>query len=63
MHFTVCVQATGLGEGLVTGGAGEGLIPCVSPQVNLQVTRHRESLVTLRAGIRFLSSVDSHVSP
>ena len=29
----------------------------------LQTPRLRESLVTLEAGIRFLSGVDSHVSP
>ena len=33
------------------------------PLVLLQVTILRESLVTLGAGIRFLSGVDSHVSP
>ena len=33
------------------------------PFVSLQVTRHRESLVTLGARIRFLSGVNSHVSP
>ena len=33
------------------------------PLVILQGTRPGESLVTLGAGIRFLSTVDSHVSP
>ena len=59
---TVLVQITGMGEGLVTGGAGEGPISCVCPLVNLQVTRLRESLATLGAVIRFLAVVDSHVS-
>ena len=58
---TVCVQATGPDEGLVTGGAGEGLISCVCPHVTLQVSRLGEGLVTLGAGIRFLSAVSSHV--
>ena len=53
----------GLSEGLFTGGAGEGLISYVCPLVSLQATKLRESLVTLGAGIRFLSGVDSHVPP
>ena len=36
--------------------------PYVCLLVTLQVTRHRESLVTLGAGIRFLSVVYYHVS-
>ena len=63
MDYNVIVQATGMGEGFVTGGAGEGLVSRVCPLVTLQVTRLRESLVTLGAGIWFFSSVDSHVSP
>ena len=63
MDSTVFVQGARLGEGLVTRGAGEGLVSCVCPLVTLQVTRHRESLATLGAGIRFLSGVDSQVSP
>ena len=59
----VFVQATGQGEWLVTGGAGEGLVSRVRPLVTLQVTILRGSLVTLGAGIRFLPGVDSHVSP
>ena len=59
----VFVQATGQGEWLVTGGAGEGLVSRVCPLVTLQIIRLRESLVTLGAGIRFLPSVDSYVSP
>ena len=63
MGSNVFVQGTGLGEGLVTGGAVEGPIYCVCPLVTLQPPRLRESLVTLGAGIRFLSGVDSTVSP
>ena len=63
MDSTVFNQVSRLGERLVTGGAGEGLVSCMCPLVTLQVNRHRESLVTLVAGIRFLSGVDSHVSP
>ena len=63
MDSTVYVQVTGPGEGLVTGGAGEWLISGVYPLVNLKVTRLRESLATLGAGIGFLSCVDSHVPP
>ena len=62
MDSNVCVQVTGLGEGLVTGGASEGLISCMCPLVTLQVYRLGESLVTLGTGMRFLSGVDSHVS-
>jgi hypothetical protein len=63
MDSPVIVQVTGQGEGLVTGGAGEGPISFVCPLVSLQDTRLRESLATLRAGIRFLSGVNSHMSP
>ena len=56
---TVYAQVTGMGEGLVTGGAGKGLIACVT----LQVTRVRESLATMGAGIWFCPGVNSHVSP
>ena len=62
MDSTVLVQITGMGEGLVTGGAGEGPISCVCHLVPIQVTRLRESLATLGAVIRFLPVVDSHVS-
>ena len=60
---TVLIQATGIGEGLVTGGAGNGPISCVCPLVDLQVSRHIESLVAQGAGIWFLSGVDSYVPP
>ena len=63
MYSTVIVQATGHGEGLVTGGAGEGLIFFVCSLVTLQIPRLRESLATLGAEIWFLSGVDSHVVP
>ena len=56
-------QMTGPGEVLVTGGADKWPISCVCPLVNLQVTRHSESPVTLGAGIRFLPGVNSHVNP
>ena len=55
-------QGARLGEGLATGGAGEGFISCVCPLVNLQDPIERESLVTLGTGINFLPSVDSHVN-
>ena len=35
VDFNVFDQATGPGEGLATGGAGEGLISRVCPLVNL----------------------------
>ena len=35
VDYIVCVQVTGVGEGLVTGGAVEGLVSCVCPLVNL----------------------------
>ena len=56
------VQGTRLGEGLVTEGAGEGLISCVCPLVTLKGARLGKSLVTLGAGIGFLSAVYSLVS-
>ena len=62
MYSTVVDQAARLGEGLVTGGADEGFISCVCPLVNLEVTRLRESLVTLGTGINFLSDVGFHAS-
>ena len=63
MDSNVIAQATGPGERLATGGAGEGLISCVCTLVTLKVTRLRESLVTLAAGIRLFSGMDPHVSP
>ena len=62
MDYAVIIQATGLGEGLVTGGACEGLNSCVCPLVTLQCSRHSESLATLGAEMGFLSLVESHVS-
>ena len=52
-----------MGEGLCTLGAGVRRQATVCPLVNLQVTIHGESLVTLEAGIRFLPGVNFHVSP
>ena len=63
MNFNVSVQVTGLCEGLVTGGACKGLVSGVCPLVTLQVSRLRKCLATLGAGIRFLSRVNSHMSP
>ena len=63
MDSNVIAQDTGMGKGLVTGGAGEGPIYCVCPLVSLQVTRPKESLVTLGAGVLLLAGVNSHVSP
>ena len=63
MDYTVSDQVLRPGKGLVTRGAGEWLVSCVCPLVSLQVPRIRENLVTLGAGIRLLSGMDSHVSP
>ena len=54
VNSTVRVEGTGQRERLGTGGAGKGPISCVCPLVSLQNTRLRESLVSLRAWIRFL---------
>ena len=62
MDFTMFVQGARLGKGLATWGADEGLTSYVCPLVTLKVTRFRESLVTLRAGIWFFAGVYSHVS-
>ena len=62
MDSCVADQMTGPGEVLVTGGADKWPISCVCPLVNLQLTRHSESVVTLEAGVRFLSGVNSHVT-
>ena len=55
------VQATRLGEGLVTRGAGEGLHSRVAPLMFLKVVIPGERFVTLEARIRFLSSMNFHV--
>ena len=62
VYSTVFAHGARVREGFVTGGAGEWLISCVCYLVSLQATRPRKSLVTLRAGIRSLSGVNSHVN-
>ena len=62
MDSKVIVRGDCLGEGLVTGGAGKGLIACVCPLVTLQIPRLRKSLANLGAGKRNIFIVNSYVN-
>ena len=59
----VATQTAGVAEASVALLTFAGLLPGVSPQVDLQVASLREVLPTLDAPVRLLTRVDAHAHP